>query len=62
MSFCMELANILDCFRVCCPAVEEVEYRRIDPVLQKPILPPPTPMSPYQTPAQIEITPPLLPL
>jgi hypothetical protein len=57
----MELANILDCFRLCCISTD-VEYRRIDPVLQKPILPSPTPISPYQTPSQIEITPPLLPL
>jgi hypothetical protein len=54
----MELANILECCRLCCLSTD-VEYRHVDPMLQKPIL---TPVSPYQTPVQIEITPPLLPL
>lgn len=58
----MELPNILKCCQLCCLSVDDVEYRRISPILQEPILPPPTPVSPYQTPAQIEITPPLLPL
>lgn len=69
MSFCMELANILECCRLCCLSVDNVEYRPVNPILQVPILEPyatidtkPAPGSPYQHPVQIEITPPLLPL
>uniref|UniRef100_A0A6C0KVI9 Uncharacterized protein n=1 Tax=viral metagenome TaxID=1070528 RepID=A0A6C0KVI9_9ZZZZ len=63
MSFCIEIGHMVSCIQFCCPVVEEVEYRPVNPVLQEPILQsPPNPTSPYQAPAQIEITPPLLPL